>query len=129
MTIGSMGVLGAAIANNIGLLITAIALIYYLKKITDIKLAPASFYKKVGIASLSMAVVVIVWLQFVPILLGGFVSDRMVAVIAGLSAVSIGAIVMISVIAKLRVLAEKEWYLLPFGRRMAVYQLWLNRKK
>ena len=129
MTIGSMGVLGAAIANNIGLLITAIALIYYLKKITDIKLAPASFYKKVGIASLSMAVVVIVWLQFVPILLGGFVSDRMVAVIAGLSAIGIGAIVMISVIAKLRVLAEKEWYLLPFGRRMAVYQLWLNRKK
>lgn len=129
ITIGPLGVLGAAIANNIGLLITAIALVYYLKKITDIQLAPASFYKKVGIASLSMAVVVIGWLQFVPVLLSEFVSERMVAVIAGLSAVSIGAIVMISVIAKLRVLVEKEWYLLPFGRKMAVYQLWLNRKK
>ncbi len=49
--------------------------------------------------------------------------------VAGLSAVCLGAFVMITVIAKLRVLAEKEWYLLPFGRRMAVYQLWLNRKK
>lgn len=129
ITIGPLGVLGAAIANNIGLLMTAIALVYYLKKITDIKLAPASFYKKVGIASLSMAVVVIGWLQIVPVLLSGFVSERMVAVVAGLSAVSIGAVVMITVIAKLRVLAEKEWYLLPLGRRVAVYQLWLNRKK
>ncbi|MFJ7953688.1 oligosaccharide flippase family protein [Lysinibacillus sp. NPDC096418] len=129
ITIGPLGVLGAAIANNIGLLMTAIALVYYLKKITDIQLAPASFYKKVGIASLSMAVVVIGWLQIVPVLLSGFVSERMVAVVAGLSAVSIGAVVMITVIAKLRVLAEKEWYLLPLGRRVAVYQLWLNRKK
>lgn len=129
LLISPFGVLGAAIANNIGLLITAIALVYYLKKITAIQLAPACFYKKVGIASLSMATVVIVWLQFVPVLLSGFLSTRMVAVIAGLSAVSIGAIVMMTVIAKLRVLAEKEWYLLPFGRRIAVYQLWLNRKK
>ena len=129
LMIGPFGVLGAAIANNIGLMITAMALVYYLKKITAIQLAPASFYKKVGIASLSMAAVVIVWLQFVPVLLSGFLSARMVAVIAGLSAVSIGAIVMITIIARLRVLAEKEWYLLPFGRRMAVYQLWLNRKK
>ncbi|MFJ7738653.1 oligosaccharide flippase family protein [Lysinibacillus sp. NPDC097287] len=129
MTIGSIGVLGAAIANNIGLLVTAIALVFYLKKMMGLQLAPASFYKKVGIASVSMAVVVIGWLQFIPVLLSGFVSERMVAVIAGLSAVSIGAIVMITIIAKLRVLAEKEWYLLPLGRRMAVYQLWLNRKK
>lgn len=123
------GVLGAAIANNVGLFISAMALVYYLKKITAIQLAPASFYKKVGVASLSMTVVVIVWLQFVPILLSSFLSTRMVAVIASLSAVSIGAFVMLTIIAKIRVLAEKEWYLLPFGRRMAIYQLWLNRKK
>lgn len=129
LTIGSIGVMGAALANNIGLMITAIALVVYLKKITDIQLAPASFYKKVGIASVSMAVIVIVWLQIVPALLSRYVSERMVAVIAGLSAVGIGAIVLITIIAKLRVLAEKEWYLLPLGRRMAVYQLWLNQKK
>ncbi|KOS70348.1 membrane protein [Lysinibacillus contaminans] len=127
--VGPFGVLGAAIANNVGLFISAMALVYYLKKITNIQLAPVSFYKKVGIASFSMTIVVIVWLQFIPALLSDFLSARMVAVIAGLSAVSIGAIVMITTIAKLRVLAEKEWYLLPLGRRMAVYQLWLNRKK
>jgi len=46
-----------------------------------------------------------------------------------LTAVSIGAFVMLTIIAKKRVLIEKEWYLLPFGRRMAVYQLWLNSRK
>jgi len=100
-----------------------------LKKLTGIQLAPASFYRKLSIASLCMAVVVILWLQFTPSLLNGFLSERLVAVVAGFSAVCVGAFVMITSIAKLRVLAEKEWYLLPFGRRMAVYQLWLNRKK
>jgi len=129
MTISLFGVLGAAIANNVGLLFTALMLVFYLKKMTTIQLAPASFYKKVGIASLSMTAVVIIWLQFAPGLLNQFLSARLVAVIAGFTAVCLGAFVMITVIAKLRVLAEKEWYLLPFGRRMAVYQLWLNRKK
>lgn len=128
-TIEPMGVLGAAVANNVGLLLTALALVLYLKKITGIQLAPASFYQKISVASLCMAVVVIVWLRFVPTLLQGFLSERLAAVGAGFSAVCIGAVVMITCIAKLRVLAEKEWYLLPFGRRMAVYQLWLNRKK
>jgi PST family polysaccharide transporter len=128
-SIAPFGVLGAAVANNVGLLFTALALVLYLKKITGIQLAPASFYQKLSIASLCMSVVVILWLQFIPALLNGFLSERLVAVVAGFSAVCIGAIVMITCIAKLRVLAEKEWYLLPFGRRMAVYQLWLNRKK
>ena len=128
-SIGPLGVLGAAIANNVGLLCTAIALVLYLKKLTGIQLAPASFYRKLSIASLCMAVVVLLWLQFTPSLLNGFLSERLVAVVAGFSAVCVGAFVMITSIAKLRVLAEKEWYLLPFGRRMAVYQLWLNRKK
>ncbi|QDQ00606.1 polysaccharide biosynthesis protein [Lysinibacillus fusiformis] len=129
LTIDSLGVLGAAIANNVGLLFSALALVFYLKKITGIQLAPVNFYKKISVASLSMTVVVVLWLQFAPTFLSNFLSARFVAVVAGLSAVSIGAFVMITVIAKLRVLAEKEWYLLPFGRRMAVYQLWLNRKK
>ncbi|MFJ7409107.1 MULTISPECIES: oligosaccharide flippase family protein [unclassified Lysinibacillus] len=128
-TIAPFGVLGAAVANNVGLLFTALALVLYLKKITGIQLAPASFYQKLSIASLCMSVVVILWLQFTPALLNGILSERLVAVVAGFSAVCIGAMVMITCIAKLRVLAEKEWYLLPFGRRMAVYQLWLNRKK
>ncbi|MGE7916158.1 putative polysaccharide biosynthesis protein [Lysinibacillus xylanilyticus] len=129
LIVSFFGVLGAAIANNVGLLFTALMLAFYLKKMTAIQLAPADFYKKVGIASFSMAIVVLVWLQFVPELLNQFLSSRFVAVIAGSTAVCLGAFVMITVIAKLRVLAEKEWYLLPFGRKMAVYQLWLNRKK
>ena len=129
LTIGRYGVVGAAIANNVGLFMTAMALIYYFKKIVPIQFAPTSFYKKIAIASLSMTVVVITWLQVIPMFLSSFLSARMVAVLAGLSAVAIGAFVMVTVIAKLRVLAEKEWYLLPFGRRMAIYQLWLNQKK
>ncbi|WP_144789716.1 polysaccharide biosynthesis protein [Lysinibacillus fusiformis] len=127
--IGWLGVLGAAIANDIGLLLTAFLLIVYLKTMTGIQLAPNEFYKKVGLASISMAVVVLVWLQMVSAFLGHLLSSRSVAAIAGFTAVGLGAFVMLTMIAKKRVLVEKEWYLLPFGRRMAVYQLWLNSKK
>ncbi|GLC90399.1 putative polysaccharide biosynthesis protein [Lysinibacillus piscis] len=129
VTVGWLGVLGAAIASNIGLLVSAVLLMMYLKKMLGIRLAPASYYGKVGVASICMTIIVILWLQFMPILLTPFLSSRFVAVGAGLSAVCVGAFIMMTVVAKLRVLAEKEWYLLPFGRRMAIYQLWLNRKK
>ncbi|UZN00892.1 polysaccharide biosynthesis C-terminal domain-containing protein [Lysinibacillus sp. MHQ-1] len=46
--IGWLGVLGAAIANDIGLLVTAFLLIVYLKTITGIQLASKEFYKKSG---------------------------------------------------------------------------------
>ncbi|WP_249664359.1 polysaccharide biosynthesis C-terminal domain-containing protein, partial [Lysinibacillus sp. D4B1_S16] len=53
--IGWLGVLGAAIANDIGLLLTAFLFIVYLKTMTGIQLAPTEFCKKVGLASISMA--------------------------------------------------------------------------
>ncbi|KOY79927.1 polysaccharide biosynthesis protein [Lysinibacillus macroides] len=127
--IGWLGILGAAIANDIGLLLTASMLIIYLKRLTSIQLASVSFYKKVGIASLSMAIAVLLWLQFTPALLSYYLSSRVTAIIASFTAVCLGAFVLLTMVAKKRVLAEKEWYLLPFGRRMAVYQLWLNSKK
>ena len=43
--IGWLGVLGAAIANDIGLLLTAILLIIYLKTLTGIQLATGAFIK------------------------------------------------------------------------------------
>lgn len=127
--IGWLGVLGAAVANDIGLLVTALLLIVYLKGLTGIQFASGDFYKKVGVASLSMAAVVLVWLQIASAYLSHLMSSRLMAVVAGLAAVSLGAFAMLTIIAKKRVLVEKEWYLLPFGRRMAVYQLWLNSKK
>ena len=42
--------------------------------------------------------------------------------------ISVGAATFITVVAKMRVLREKEWFLIPLGRRMAAYQLWLNKK-
>lgn len=127
--IGWLGVLGAAVANDIGLLVTAFLLLVYLKGLTGIQFASGDFYKKVGVASLSMAAVVLVWLQIASAFLSHLMSSRLMAVVAGLTAVFFGAFAMLTIIAKKRVLVEKEWYLLPFGRRMAVYQLWLNSKK
>lgn len=126
--VGPLGVLGAAIASNAGLFFSAIGLLIYIKKIISIQLATTTYYKKFAIAAGSMIVVVLLWTRIMEWLLGG-VNGRTDAAIIGMSAVLLGAFVMISLVAKMRMLSEKEWFLLPFGRKMALYQLWLNRKK
>ena len=71
-----------------------------------------------------MTIVVLIWLQLVSSLLNHLMSSRMIAMVAGLTAVSIGAFVMLTIIAKKRVLIEKngiycrldvEWLFTNFG--------------
>ena len=57
------------------------------------------------------------------------VLSRFTALIYSAILVALGAFSFITVVAKMRVLTEKDWFLIPLGRRMAAYQLWLNRKK
>ena len=118
-------VLGAAIASNIGLFLCAGLLMIYLKKITHIQLAKWSFYIKLCISSGSMVIVVAVINFFIQPL---FPVGRIEAVLIGGSLIVIGAFVYLTIVAKLRMLSEKEWFLIPFGKRMAAYQLILNRK-
>lgn len=123
-----LGIIGAAMASNVGLLFTAVGLVLYLKKVVNIQLAPLRFYGKLISASCAMTVAVLAWEQLAQGILGSEIR-RMEAVEIGGMAVCIGAFVMLTFIAKSRMLLEKEWFLLPFGRRMVAYQLWLNRKK
>lgn len=121
-------VLGAAIASNIGLIFTAAALIVYLKKLTAIRLANRSFYKKMAIACLIMIVVVQSAVYSLNSLFTGLFS-RFDALIYSGVLVMLGAGAFITAVAKMRILTEKDWFLIPLGRRMAAYQLLLNRKK
>ena len=121
-------VLGAAIASNIGLIFTAAALIVYLKKLTAIRLANRAFYKKLAIACLVMIVVVQGAVYSLNSLFTGLFS-RFDALIYSGVLVMLGAGAFITAVAKMRVLTEKDWFLIPLGRRMAAYQLLLNRKK
>ena len=121
-------VLGAAIASNIGLIFTAAALIVYLKKLTAIRLANRSFYKKLAFACLVMIAVVQGAVYSLNSLFTGLFS-RFDALIYSGVLVMLGAGAFITAVAKMRVLTEKDWFLIPLGRRMAAYQLLLNRKK
>lgn len=126
--IPNLDVLGAAIASNIGLYICAGLLMIYLKRVLKVKLAKREFYIKLGIASGSMIFSVFVIDTILHIALGSF-SGRIAAVIMGGCLIGIGAFVYLSIVAKSRLLAEKEWFLVPFGRKMAAFQLLLNKKK
>ncbi|MCM3389821.1 putative polysaccharide biosynthesis protein [Ureibacillus chungkukjangi] len=126
--IPNLDVLGAAIASNIGLYICAGLLMIYLKRVLKVKLAKREFYIKLGIASGSMIFSVFVIDTILHIALGSF-SGRIAAVIMGGCLIGIGAFVYLTIVAKSRLLAEKEWFLVPFGRKMAAFQLLLNKKK
>ncbi|MFJ7936814.1 oligosaccharide flippase family protein [Sporosarcina sp. NPDC096371] len=122
-------VMGAAIAGNIGFAVITLGLVVYFKKVYPIQLAPSRFYGWVMAATTLMIAVTLPWMVMADgVLLEGMGSRARSTVIA-LTAVTLGASVFLLVIMKSRIMAEKEWYLLPFGKRLATLQLRLNQRK
>ncbi len=123
-----LNVEGAAIASNIGLFLSAGLLMLYLKKLLRIQLAKREFYIKLSIASIGMTLAVAIMDKLLQVSIR-FLDGRMESVVFGGCLIIIGAFVFLTIVAKSKILAEKEWFLLPFGRKMAAYQLLLNKKK
>ncbi|WP_042479064.1 putative polysaccharide biosynthesis protein [Bacillus ndiopicus] len=124
----TIGIIGAALASNFGLFLSAIFLMLYVKRIVKVSLAPTAFYKTLAVASVAMIVAVEVG-SFVCRILFSMIDGRMQAAMMSAVLIAVGATTFITIVAKSRVLKEKEWFLIPFGRRMALYQLWLNKRK
>ncbi|WP_203248968.1 putative polysaccharide biosynthesis protein [Sporosarcina beigongshangi] len=120
---------GASIAGNIGFAVITLGLILYFKKVHPIQLAPRRFYGWVMAATALMVAVVLPWMVVADGFLFDGLSSRMGATVIALTAVTLGASVFLLVIMKSRIMAEKEWYLLPFGKRLATLQLRLNQRK
>lgn len=120
-----LDVTGAAIAGNIGFLLITLGLIVYFKKVWPIQLAPARFYGWIAVATMLMIVIVWPWM----VIADGFLFDRLPtrigATIIALISVALGAGIFLFVVMKSRIMAEKEWFLLPFGKRLAKLQLFL----
>ena len=123
------GIMGAAIAGNAGFAFIATSLYVYVHSIWKIRFARARFYGHVGIASVLMTLVVLVWIMIADMWLFDGLASRLGAMFTALTSVALGAGVFLFYIAKSRVVAEKEWFLLPLGQKMAKLQLWLHNAK
>lgn len=122
-------VMGSAMTSTVALSLCATLLVVYLKYLEKVKLAKVSFYIKLFVASFSMVLAVLIADHLFQMIKGSLHSERIESVIVGGSLIVIGAFIFITVVAKTKILAEKEWFLIPFGRRMAAFQLLLNKKK
>lgn len=125
----SSDVLGSALSSSGSLLLAALLLILYLKKLTTIQLAPFSYYIKLAGASIAMTFSVFLINVILQQGSGIVGNSRFEAVLFGGILIAIGAFVFMTIVAKARILSEKEWFLIPFGRTMAKYQLLLNKRK
>lgn len=122
-------VTGAAIAGNIGFALITVSLMLYFKKVWPVKLAPNRFYGWIFVATICMISTVLPWMMFADNFLFVNLSSRISATIIALTAVSLGGVVFLLVIMKTRIMAAKEWYLLPFGKRLATLQLRLTNRR
>ena len=122
------GITGAAIASNIGLLLIVICLLFYFKTVWSIQLAPIRFYGGLFAAMLAMVMIVLPWMFLGERLLFMRLPARISATFIALTAAVIGAITFVYVVLKARIMYEKEWYLLPFGKRLARIQLRLKKR-
>ena len=123
------GIMGAAIAGNIGFGFITLGLYLYLRSIWTIQYASLRFYGHVLIGSILMIVSVTGWTFLADGWLFDGFSNRLAAMFTAISSVLIGAGIFLIYIAKSRVIAEKEWFLLPMGRRMAMMQLRFNTNR
>lgn len=122
-------VFGSSITSSAVLLLAAILLVGYLKRLTAMQFAPSRFYIKLIGASAAMAFAVFLMDGFLQRASGILATSRMEAAVFGTILIATGAVVFLTFVAKTRMLSEKEWFLIPFGRKMAAYQLWLNKRK
>lgn len=122
------GIIGAAWISNLALLFGTIALIYYLKSVRKIRLAPNRFYMTALLASLAMSTSVLLFKYFGDMIQPELAGARGWAVISLVSYSTVGALIFIVCITKLKVFKEEEWLQIPFGSKMAKIQLLLNRK-
>ena len=125
----SYGIMGAAIAGNIGFGFITLGLYLYLRSIWTIQYASLRFYGHVLIGSILMIVIVTGWMLLADGWLFDGFSNRLAAMFTAISSVLIGAGIFLIYIAKSRIIAEKEWFLLPMGRRMAMLQLRFNTNR
>lgn len=123
------GIMGAAIASNVGFAFIAISLYVYVHSIWKVRFAKPRFYLHLITASMLMVVVVIAWELLADYWLFDGFSSRLSAMFTALTSVLLGAMVFLLYVAKNRIIAEKEWFLLPLGRRMAMVQLWLHKNQ
>src|SRR5690606_38915756 len=112
-------VTGAAVAGNIGFAVITFGLLLYFKRVWPVRLAPARFYGWLMAATAAMVAVIVPWMLAADQFLFDNLSSRIGATLTALTAVVLGAGVFLIVVMKSRIMAEKEWYLLPFGRRLA----------
>ncbi|MBQ0140085.1 MAG: polysaccharide biosynthesis protein [Kurthia sp.] len=123
-----LGIVGAAWSSNIALLMGALGLIYYVKRVLDIKLASFQFYKTTALATLVMYSGAELFIYFEKQLTILPLEGRSYAAVMLLLITIIGASLFIVWITKFKILTIKEWLLLPMGNKMAALQLFLNKK-
>ena len=123
------GVIGAALAGNLGLAFIVFGLVIYFKKQWPLRFAPLRFYGWIFIASTAMGAVVLGWAIFAGGTLFDAIESRFSATLLTLTAVPLGAAVFLLVIARSRIITERQWYIMPFGRKMVQLQLVINLKK
>lgn len=129
LLIANYGILGAALAGNIAMVVALAGIVYELKRQWPDALAGVSFYAGLALSLVVMTGTVVA----VEVLLDSVVLDalpsRLQALGITLISVTLGVVVFLTVTMKRQLLRPKEWYLLPFGKRLAGVQLLLNRKK
>ncbi|AYC30693.1 putative polysaccharide biosynthesis protein [Paenisporosarcina cavernae] len=125
----NFGVMGAALASNGAFLLIAILLYVYYRRSWNTAFAGKKFYVTLALASILMSIVVITWELLGDYWLFDGLPNRLQATLVALSSVAFGAVVFMLVVMKSKIMKEKEWYLIPYGRRIAKAQLWLSKKK
>jgi len=123
--ISRTGAMGAAYATLLAMMIILVILVARLRAVMGKPVVSFAFVAKILFSSAIMGIFLYFYLQITDFLYEFVEPDRLAAILQGLSAVLLGALVYFIVLIKTKALNEEELLTLPFGSRLV--QLFLNK--
>lgn len=120
-------VVGASLSSLLTLCIVTICMVFYFQSIVQERMATTHFYRISVWATIIMVMVVYPYLYIIPWekMIG---NGRLAATFLTLTGAMLGAFVFSVSMMRRPIIQIREWYVLPFGRQIAKWQLYVQKE-
>lgn len=121
-------VVGAALSSFITLCLVTLLMMVYFKRIVQERMATRRFYRISLVSTLAMVAIVYPYLYMIPWedVIG---TSRFAATFLTITSAIIGAFVFSICMMRRPIIQIREWYVLPFGRQIAKWQLYVQKEE
>lgn len=120
------GIVGSSLSSVIGLTLITICILIVFRRHVVRGVLGKQYVSILSSATLFMVVTVQLTLSLLPVVTS---HERLQAMVETFASVGVGGASFLFVVLRYRMIREKEWYMVPFGKQLAKLQLMIGKKR